>query len=444
MQFLVMTTLCVAMVADFVANLGAPFLFKYMPELLSAVITLFVLYHGIRSGFVLTPKYWFTFGALLLIILCGIVTNSVGTGPILGGLRFYMRAMPLFLVPAVYRFTPRQLQQQLKLFLFLGLVQVPLACYQRYIVWSEGRFSGDDVRGTVMDSGILSIILICIVLVLTGMVLQKRISRLRYVLLFFVLLLPTTINETKATVLFLPAGLLTTMVITAAPGKRFKILAIATTLLITFGAILIPVYDLMNARKHTQGDKNLVDFFTDEQSMSQYLNGKKDARLGTSKALSRGQAMHIAVDYLAHDPVRMAFGLGLGNVSKSSLGENFSGVYSGLFLNVGIMSFLVFLLEIGVLGVALVFVLYLLIFLDALAVARLDPEVTAGVAAGWVGTMIIITAATFYTLMHSYAAISFTFWYVSGLIAARRAQLLYAGQSSTVSPPPMPRLELTR
>ena len=433
MQFLLMMTFGVAVFGEYLTTLGAPLILKYTPEMFAILLAVLLVFRGVRNGFLLPAKYWFVLGTLAFIAVCGILTNSVGTGQILGGMRFYIRSMPLFILPAVYRFTPQQIERQLKILLLFGLVQVPLTAYQRYVVWSQGRFSGDDVRGTVMDSGMLSILLICAVLVLTGLFMHKRIGRLKFFALFFLLLIPTTINETKATVLLLPAGLLTTIAMAAPRGQRLKIFALGASLLVAFGAILIPIYNLMNEKRHEQGN-NIVDFFTNEQTMSQYLEGKHDINLGTRKPVARGQALKVSTSYLAHDPVRLAFGLGLGNVSKSSLGENFSGAYYPLFYNIAIMSFLVFLLEMGVLGVCLVFVLYWLLYRDSLYVGREDPGITGAIAAGWVGTVVIITAGTFYAPMHAYPSISFVFWYFSGLVAAQRYQLAHAAHKPAIRP----------
>ena len=90
------------------------------------------------------------------------------------------------------------------------------------MIFSHDRFSGDDVRGTIMDSGILSMFLICVALVLTGMMLKRRISIFWYAVGFLLLLFPTTINETKVTVLFVPFGLFVTLVMGAERGKRLR------------------------------------------------------------------------------------------------------------------------------------------------------------------------------------------------------------------------------
>ncbi|HEY6456512.1 MAG TPA: hypothetical protein VIY90_14660 [Steroidobacteraceae bacterium] len=439
MHAVVLLTILCASFADYAVALGAPAPLKFLPEACSGVVAIYVLLEGMHKGFAgIAPKYWVVFGVLSFLIVCGILTNGVGSGPILSGARFYTRAMPLFLLPAIAQFSDKQLTQQLKLMLGVALLQVPIASYQRWIIWSAGRFSGDDVRGTLMDSGVLSIFLICCVLVLTGLFMKKQIGRTKFLLLFFVLLLPTTINETKATVILLPVGLFTAIVAAAPRGKRLRITGWTVALLVVFGSILVPVYDLMNANSPYKKERNIQDFFTNQQQMQRYLEAKKGtAQIGTLKPVRRGDAISIPLQYLSQDPLRLAFGLGLGNASSSSLGQNFVGDYYGLFRSFLIMSFSVFLLEIGVLGTVLVFVLYWLVGRDCLTVARKDGGILGGVASGWIGVVAVMVMATFYTTTHMYSSLSYFYWYFSGVVIARATQLAWVREAKVAPAKPL-------
>jgi hypothetical protein len=396
---------------------------RLIPEVFSLIAVIVILMRGVRYGFgFVAPKYWFVFGLLSVIIVSGILTNDVGSGPTLAGMRSYLRAIPLFLLPAVYQFTDKQLQQQLKLILGVALIQIPITAYQRYVVYSLERFSGDDVRGTLVDSGVLSIFLICCTLLAVGFMMKNRLNKWYFVILFFALLFPTMIDETKATVLLLPAGLLTTIAAGSPAGKRLKVLTAGAGLLVAFVAILIPVYDAMEVYSPYKGNKHLVDFFTNQQEMDKYMNSTR-VGVGTTAPVRRGDALKVPMHYLSRDPVHLAFGLGLGNASTSNLGQAFSGNYAGLFKSFVILSVTVFILEVGLLGTALVFLLYWLIFRDAIAVARSDSGLVGSIAVGWIGVVVVITLATFYSAIHLFASLSYMFWYFSGIIAARRMQL---------------------
>jgi hypothetical protein len=408
---------------------------RLIPEVFSLIAVIVILMRGVRYGFTfVAPKYWFVFGLLSVIILCGILTNDVGSGPTLAGMRSYLRAIPLFLLPAVYPFTDKQLQQQIKLILAIALIQIPITVYQRYVIYSAQRFSGDDVRGTLVDSGVLSIFLICCTLLAVGFMMKNRVNKWHFVILFFALLFPTMIDETKATVLLLPAGLLTTIVAGSPAGKRLKVLAAGAGLLVAFAAILIPVYDAMEVYSPYKGNRHIEDFFTNQQEMDKYMNSTH-VGVGTTAPVRRGDALKVPMQYLSRDPVHLAFGLGLGNASTSNLGQAFSGNYAGLFKSFVILSVTVFILEVGLLGTALVFLLYWLVFRDAIAVARSDSGLVGSMAVGWIGVVVVITLATFYSAIHLFASLSYMFWYFSGIIAARRMQLAAeVSRSSTAYP----------
>ncbi|MBV8803947.1 MAG: hypothetical protein JO042_02845, partial [Sinobacteraceae bacterium] len=394
MQQLVLITLFISMTAEGAANIpGMPGIVKFLPEILGAVLTLCVIFEGVRRGFDMPAKYWMVLCPMAFIIVCGVIVNDVGTGPIVSGLRYYLRWVPLFLMPAVCRFDEKQIRQQLWLLLGLGLLQVPIAIYQRYVIYQAERFSGDDVRGTINDSGVLSIVLICMVLVLTGCVMRKRINKVPYFLLFFTLLLPTTINETKATVILLPLGLITTVMLAAPPQQRLKILFGSMALMAAFLAIMVPIYDKLNEFNPYKNERGILTFFTDQDRMQKYLEAKDPVALGTNKDVRRGDAIAIPFEYLTRDPIHLAFGLGMGNVTKSTgMGDQFTGNYYSLFERFVITDFSQFLLELGVFGVSLIFVLYWIIFRDAWVVAKLDTGLTGAIAAGWVGIVVIMGA----------------------------------------------------
>jgi hypothetical protein len=436
MHALVILTTLTATLGEFLStSTKAPGALKLIPEALSLLIAVGVVLLGVRRGFgQVSAKYWAVFGTLLLIIACGLLSNGVGSGPIVAGSRYYLRAIPLFILPAVYPFTDKQLRQQLWVLLGVGLVQVPIACYQRWVVYSQHRFSGDEVYGTMMESGVLSLVLICMVLVLTGLFLHKRIGKTKFVILFFLLLVPTTINETKITVIALPIGLLTTLVAAAPPGRKLRILFGGVALLAAFLAILVPIYDAMNANSPFKQGRTLEDFFTDQQTMATYMATQKQGpALGMKRDVRRGDALQVPLHYMARDPVQLTMGLGMGNATHSNLGESFTGAYNGLFDKFLITSATIFLLEIGLFGTALIFLLYWLIYRDTMAVAKNDTSLTGAIAAGWIGVAAIMPMATFYAPIHTYASISYLFWYFSGTVTARRMQLLVAAHRSPAS-----------
>jgi hypothetical protein len=204
---------------------------------------------------------------------------------------------------------------------------------------------------------------------------------------------------------------------------------------VAFGAIFVPIYDAMNANSPWKEGRTLEDFFTDQKTMANYMEQKKGASLGMGRDVRRGDAITVPLQYLSKDPVQLAFGLGMGNASTSNLGQAFTGDYNGLFEKFMITAFSVFLIEVGVFGVSLIFLLYWLLYKDTLAVARTDPGLTGSIAAGWIGVVAITPLATLYQPLEAFTSVSYLFWFYSGLMAARRTQLTYAPQQSPANSP---------
>jgi hypothetical protein len=425
MQGIVLLVFLIVTLAGFAAGSLPPLRsIAYLPEVFSLLVGAYVLFEGARRRFrLISSRYWLTFSALGLVALCGVLANGVQAAPLLTGLRFYLRALPFFFLPAVVDFSDDQIGQQLRVLLGLALLQVPVAVWQRWMVLSHGKFSGDNVQGTLLDSGTLSIFLICTALVVTGMYLRGRVTSRRLLFtLLFTLLFPTAINETKISAIFIPAGFLLTIPFGSAKGRKLKSFAWSVVLLAAFGAIFVPVYNLMYIYSPYKYDKDLTSYFTDQKKLDRYMTSDIRSPGSTTREIRRGDAISVPTEYLAQDPVRFALGLGLGNTSPSTLGRQYEGRYYELFRGFLQTSFTSFILEIGALGVGLLLVLYLLLLADALAVSR-SADVFGGLAVGWIGVTALLIASLFYSNVHMADSLSYLYWYLAGTIAARRMRL---------------------
>jgi hypothetical protein len=436
MQLLVLTIISFVMLADdLVKLLNLPTMLRFVPEALSGVLIVYVTIAGTRNHFRnVAPKYWVVFGTLAVIMLCGILNNPPGSGPVLSAMRFYLRAIPMFFLPAVLPMSERDLKRQFHWLLVLALVQFPIALYQRSIVLAEGRYTGDDVYGTLMDSGILSIFEIGAACVLTGLLLRGRIRHRWFWPLFFLMLAPTTINETKATVLFLPGALLCTLILGAQAGRRLRYAGMGLAALVLFGIIFVPVYNMMEAHNPYKSERDIMNYFTNTETLSRYLSSDVSG-VGTKKDVRRGDAMMVPLRFISNDPARLAFGLGLGAVAPSNFGRAFEGPYFRLFRAFLITSLTFFIIECGVLGVLTIGAMHALLFLDALYVSRHDDTFDGALATGWIGVVALMTIAMTYTIVHEFASVSYLFWYFSGVVCARRVVLEREGLQPMQSSP---------
>lgn len=421
MHYFVMCAMVFVTFAGYLTTSGfAPGAFKFMPEICTGIAALCVLLGGVRDRFQFVgPKYWLLFGVLAFTIIAGILVNALPTGPVISGLRLYLRPIPFFFIPAVFAFTERQWRQQMTLLLLIALIQIPLAVQQRIYWQGRGWITGDLVTGSMGDSGYLSIYLICLAFVLCALALRGKLAKWMFVVLFFLVLSPTMINETKATVVLLPLGLLLTILVASAPGKRLVIGMWAMVLLVGFGAVFVPVYDYL--QKDRQYAVPLTEFFSQDDTVGRYV--ESGTEVGDKKTAGRLDSITVPLRYLGRDASHFTFGLGIGNVSTSSLGKNFVGKYYLLFESFTGTSAAYFLLELGVLGVGLLVILHLILWIDAIGTARASTGLMGSVAAAYAGVVPVFGLSLAYTSIHLSDGLSYLFWYWAGAIAAERMRV---------------------
>jgi hypothetical protein len=399
----------------------------YIPELLGVMAAAYVVFVGVSTRYRnVRAAYWFAFSAVAFLFVCGALANHVEPGPIFAGVRNYLRAVPWFFVPAVFAFTDKNIKKQLTLLLGICLMQLPFAIEQRIKTGNSSlgfvAVTGDWTSGTLMQSPTLTIVMVGGICISAAFYLRKQLPLKRFLLLAFLMLIPTTINETKVTVIILPLALLVTFWCAAEPNKRGRQLFFAITLLLAFGAVFVPVYDaMMEGRQYGQ---TLGDFFLNEENTNRYLSTGKG--VGAIGEVGRLDSIEVPLRELAKDPITLAFGYGLGNATNSALGTAFSGAYFVLYKPFLITGFARILLELGVVGLFLTLIVHLLIFRDCLVVARHGTGIRKPLAAGWAGVTAVMAVTIPYVDNLVMTSLMFVFWYISGVIAAERMRLSLA------------------
>lgn len=436
MQAFVISLLGIVTIFGYLKKIGyLPDAATFLLEVYSALALIYVVAIGVQNGFrFVRPVYWLLFGALLLVIFCGALANQVDPGPIVSGLRYYLRWMPLFLLPAVYAFSEQQVRQQIKFMAIIAVLQLPIAASQRLENFRARGSTGDTTQGTLLNSGVLSIFLVGVASVVLGLAMRGVIKVRTAIVLFVVCVIPTTLNETKATLFLLPVTVGVTFLIGAKPGARLRATVIAAASVTVFLAIFVPVYDsLISTRAY--GTK-LSDFFTAEGRASGYLYSGAD--IGDTAHAKRGDSIVVPLRYLAQDPVLMAFGVGVGNASRSQFGRSFWGEHYetlGPFATIG---FAAVLTELGLLGLLIMVLLHWNIFGDARSVASRRYGVMPALAMGWCGIVALSAVSYFYKNLIAFDSMTTLFWYFSGLIAAermrRQAGIAPAGSGVSVQP----------
>jgi hypothetical protein len=282
--------------------------------------------------------------------------------------------------------------------------------------------TGDWTSGTLLQSGPLSIFLICAACVLAAFALRRVISWKKFAILFLLVLVPTMLNETKITLVLLPLGLGLTFLHASARRARFRQMLGATALLALFFALFVPIYDKLTENR--EYGVPLSEYFTNPDYTRSYLF--KNSDVGTTEGVPRGDAIVVATRDTLSEPVRGLLGLGIGNASESALGEQFSGTYWRIYDPFMITSYSRVVLELGYLGFGLVILFYLLVLKDARVVAARGSGTPKTFAAAWTAITVIAFLTMFYTTTEVFASLSYLFFFYAGYIASERMRLAEA------------------
>jgi hypothetical protein len=416
-----------------IALFGAAFVVEYLirerellhpylillPELMSAIAMVVVLARltaGARIS--LDGRYAGFIVALLLTIVVGFVVQDVPAGAAVAGIRAHLKFLPFFLLPMVYRFSSSELRVQFLLLLVLLLGEAPLALYQRFIEYADMMQTGDVVRGTATTSSALSMLMMCGIAAVVSLYLRGLIRFTTVIVVMGVFVLPTTLNETKATLLLLPLAVLVPALVmprgSRAVSRLLPVAALGAVAMIAF----IAVYDSL-IRYSPTGEP--IAQFVGETSYLRYLySGAADEG---ANYIGRFDSLEFALQGIGRDPLTAAFGLGAGNVSTSFLPQ-FDGEYAAYYdrYGVGMTQMTNLLWQVGFVGVVAYLSLYYFVLGDARALAR-SGGTDALLGQIWVGVTLIMIFALIYKSTFAMNELGYPFWFYSGVVAARVAEL---------------------
>lgn len=408
-----------------------PPVFKLIPEILSAAIALLVLTKITAERFMaLQTKYVILAIFTILHIITGIIVNFVAPGVILSGLRQFAPGIALFLLPMAYRFSQDEIFKQLKLILYFSLFQIPVTLYQRLVKY-QGFDTGDVVTGTLGagTSGALSVLLVSVVAVVITLYVRKKISSVACGLLTVALLIPTTINETKVTVVLLPIAVFIPFLVASSGKITFSQLATG----ILGSAVLIGGFTIgyqqfyhhtLSPTQYLYSGKDIAE----KQSLSDQsigvLNIPSDT-VGTTDAGGRLDKIILPLQVLSSDPIKLWLGYGIGNVSNSIIGK-FSGEYASALGKISGQTLLSSALwNFGIGGAVLVLVFQCLILQDAYYLWRKHRDDNVLIAA-WIPVTLIQLIVTPYLNIFNFNVLIFLFNYLSGYVAAERFHCKYS------------------
>lgn len=401
--------------------------FVLVPELLTGVCLLVVLGRLLAGKDVsLDWRYVAFFALFFFVLLFGFITQSMSAGAVISGLRSYVKFIPFFLLPAVYPFTPRQLKAQLAILLTILLLQSPLAVYQRFVQYGDSLHTGDPVRGMAATSSSLSLLMVCVIVLLVSLYYRRKLGFMFLLAAMAVFFLPTTLNETKGTIVMLPFALLLPAMFMPSGSKVVRKLVPVAMVGAVAAVAFAAVYNyFIQYREYAQP---LGTFFSEEH-VREYLYTGADPT--EERSIGRLDSISLAVNAISRDPITVGFGFGAGNVSPSFL-PGFEGEYSHYFerYQVGQTQITNLLWEVGFVGLATYLLLYLLVFQDARALAKRDGSFGL-LGQVWATISVLMGMALFYKSVFTMNEIGYLFWFYSGLVASKA----YALRRSSVRRP---------
>ena len=396
--------------------------FLLVPELLSGIAMLIVFARIVAGARILLDwRYGAFFALLLATIVFGYAVQDVPTGAMVAGARSYLKFIPFFLLPAVWNFTPRQLRAQLGLVLALLVVQTPLAFYQRFVEFANKMNDGDPIKGTTTSSSSLSMFMVVAIAGIVVAYLRGKLRLLAVLLLIGWLFVPTTINETKATIILLPFALLVPAFMMPAGSKAARKLVPIAAIGAVAGIGFVGAYDYLI--QYRQYSHPLGDAFSTKGLTYYFYTGAAEH---DAEYIGRFDSLEFAVEHTVRDPITFAFGLGAANVAESFVPQ-FAGKYWSYYMRFGVGQTQVttFLWEIGVVGLLAYLALFAFLASDSMVLAKSD-DYAAELGQIWTVAMIVMAFGLLYKSVFSMNDVGYLFWYFSGLVASRAYAVRHA------------------
>ena len=407
---------------------------QYLPDVPIAGVCAIVIGRLVATGRLsqIPLRYWIVFLCFLYVVVSGLILNEVSPGVVVGGIRFYFKYIPLFLLPFAFDYSPADAKRIFKMLSVLALIQIPLALRQRFSEYS-GIVSGDVITGSLGSSTSLSLFAIGMIVYVVALFVDKRISLMRAVALGLLFILPATVNETKVTPIALALGTAGVLFARRHTVNSRQLVLVSVAGVVLLGAFVL-AYDYLY---RTPGGAGYIDFMSNKESVidNYMLRGvgakpfaiaRDEDRKFVAKPvlkdketwIGRFDAVRMPFTTLrSSDGVRFLLGLGLGNVS-STFGDG--AHYIDLKFELGAMASTLsqLLWETGLLGAAFAILLLCMVASDSLALSSRDSPFAA-LAASWFGISLIILATLAYTNLILMPEITCLIAFLSGMVVVK-------------------------
>lgn len=397
-----------------------PRVVKWVPELIFMAAAVLVLANfSSKKPVAFQGKYLMLIVFNLLLIVIGIIINKVQPGVIFNGIRNFLKFVPIFFLPIVYSFSDEEIKKQIKFLFTLVLMQIPLAIIQRFVLYADKKH-GDMVSGTVGNSKILSGIMLWAIAVIFAFYLKQKISMRYMVIISILLLIPIILSETAGSLFLLPLAFIAPLLFSNIGRNNPKLIIVTIVSGSLLFSFLVIGYDQFYGKRWDSG--GLITLITEgkviEHEMDAEKGGEYEVGIGRLAAIDR------AVEKLWElDPIKLLVGIGIGNASDS-FNKNLKGEYYEKYRKDGVLKHTVsnFIWNFGLIGVALFFTFWYMVFKDAQALS-LRSDISGVIALGFLGILAIVLLQTIYINVILNNLLGCLFAYFSGYIAAQRVWL---------------------
>jgi len=388
-----------------------------IPDLLSVVASLMIIgWFGYSKLINIHPKYILLLVVFLVHFTAGTIINEVSPGAIVAGMRNYLKFIPFFLLPAVYCFSDDEMRRQLWLIMMLALLQFPIVLFQRFVS-QAGVATGDYITGTLNISSELSLFLIACIALWFSFYLKKRITKPIFLLGIAALFLPTTLNETKGTLILLPIALAIPAVLVAKMEGRLSSLLPMGLIGILLVSVFVGLYSFSKGGK----DASVVDYFAKGRFVEELYRGAEGkSEFDSEEVVGRVDSYVLAASTLSETPLYLLMGLGAGNVAQA-FHPLLAGKYTDELehMQPKRTALAILLWELGLIGMMLILLGCWLVYLDCRQVRKRD-DFSGVFAVGWSAIVVLYVVSLTYKNVLIWNVVGYFFFYFSGYVAASR------------------------
>jgi hypothetical protein len=377
----------------------------FLPEILGLLFFTVLLFKN--KTLVSHPAVYILLGLAVLSIIS---FQLEGSNPFIYalGMRNYFKFSLFFFIPLMLREPSfNRIKEQFPRFiLVVAVLQLPIAVIQKVMYW--GR-TGDVITGSLgaNASGLLSQFLYMTLPLVIALYFEKRINIRQTIILALMIVAPTTINETKMTLIFM--AVLIAVYVLISNKIKFK-QKIAT---IVVGGMMMSAFVWAYSRYSTYGDSRLDEVYTMAFSGDLY----EKYYLKKQGTLNRIPCIQFAYSNIASNGfIAYLIGVSPGNASNSFSYEGMGTYYKRYIqLKIDGVQLAQYIWEWGTIGLLIWAILFGRLFYDA---SKLKKSIYNMWFTGMVGVAMV---GTIYNPNIMTEVLGYYFWFTAGIVAREYA-----------------------